>query len=120
MTSTSIDADDPLDEAFDGVEEKAHDSGLLRLGAKQNGGQRGRESERVEGRDRDGEGDGQRELLVENAGGSGKEADRDKDGDEDERGGDNGAGDLGHGDAGGLVRVGGDSLHPLPLPVAFA
>ena len=27
---TSVDADDPLDETFDGVEEEAHDSRLLR------------------------------------------------------------------------------------------
>ena len=64
------------------------------LWAEQDGGERGRERERVEGGDRDGEGDGERELLVEDAGGSGEEADRDEDGDEDERGGDDGAGDL--------------------------
>src|SRR5206468_3665584 len=55
--------------------------------------------------DGDREGDGKRELFVENAGGSRKEADRDKHRDEHQRGGDDGAGDLGHSDAGGLVRV---------------
>ena len=97
--------------ALDGIEEEAHDAGLLRLGAKQNRGQSGREGQRVEGRDRDGEGDGQRELLVEDAGGAGEEADRDEDGDQHERGRDDGAGDLGHGDAGGLVWIGGDGFH---------
>ena len=81
------------------------------LRAQEDGGQRGREGKRIEGGDRDGEGDGQRELLVQNAGGAGKEADRNEDGDEDERGGDDGAGDLGHGDAGGFVRVGGGDFH---------
>ena len=80
--------------ALDGVEEEAQDAGLVLLGAQQDGGEGGREGQRVEGRDRDGEGDGERELLVENAGGSGEEADRDEDGDEHERGRDDGAGDL--------------------------
>ena len=94
-----------------GIEQKAEEAVFSRLGAKEDGRESRRESERVEGGDRDGEGDGQRELLVENAGGAGEEADGDEDGDEYERGGDDGAGDLGHGDAGGLVRVVGGDFH---------
>ena len=95
--------------------EKTHDSSSSR--AQQDRGQRGRERQRVEGRDRDGEGDGQRELLVENAGGAGEEADRNEDGDEHERGGDDGAGDLGHGArvawCGSLSLLGDVALHVL-------
>ncbi len=107
-----VDANEPLDEALDGVEEKAQQAGLLLSPARRRmSGQSRRECERVEGRDRDGEGNRQGELLVKNAGGSREEADGNEDGDEHERRGDDGAGDFGHGDAGGLVRIGGDGLH---------
>ncbi len=50
-------------------------------------------------------------MLIEDACGSREEADGDEDGDEDERCRDDGAGDLGHGDTGGFVRIGGDGFH---------
>jgi len=52
------------------------------LAAEQKGGERGRQSQRVESGNGDRESDGQGELAEENAGGSGKKGDRHEDGDE--------------------------------------
>src|SRR5208283_5508308 len=70
--------------------------------AEQQGCERGRQGESVEGGDGDGERDGQRKLAEEDAGGTGEKCDRDKDGDENERGSDDGAGDFLHGVNGGF------------------
>ena len=58
------------------------------LAAQQDGGQRRRKSQRVEGGNRNRERDGQRKLAKQNAGGAGKERHRHKHRDQHQRGGD--------------------------------
>src|SRR6185369_11887628 len=77
------------DHAVDGREEPL---AMLALVPEEPGGERGREGQGVERRERDREGDRQGELLVENAGRPRKEGDRNEDRDEDDRRRDDGAG----------------------------
>ncbi len=75
------------------------------LAAQQDGGQRGRKRERVEGGNRNRECDGQRELAKQNAGGAGEKCHRHKHRDQHQRGGDDGSGYFRHGDRGRFVSV---------------
>src|SRR5207253_10487084 len=80
-----VERDDLADESVNRVEKDAHYAGGTPFRPEKQSGERGRKSERVEGRDGDRERDCQRELLVENAGRSREEADRHEHRDEHER-----------------------------------
>ena len=93
----------PAEHAVEPVEEPLQGPAALLLGPQQQGGQRGRKRQRVEGGDDHGDGDGDRELLVEPSGDARDEGGRDEHRGQDDGDGHDRAGDLLHAFEGGLL-----------------